>query len=107
SLLMSAGAFYSASVVLHHLFGGAGLYLFLRAQGLSRLACALGAGLWMASGPWLSVANMLNLFSGSAWMPWVLLAADRARRLGSSAAAVTWGASVALCMLPGAETVLL
>jgi len=107
ALLMPAGAFYSASVIGHHLFGGAGLYLFLRAQGLSRISSLLGAGLWMSSGPWLSVVNMLNLFSGSAWMPWVMLAADHARRHGSAAAAVTWGTTVAACMLPGAETVLL
>lgn len=107
ALIMPAGAFYSLSVVGHHLFGGAGLYLFLRAQGLSRVSSAFGASLWMSSGPLHSVVNMLNLFCGAAWMPWVLLAADRARRSGSSSAAVLWGASVAACMLPGAETVLM
>ena len=107
ALLMPAGAFYSASVIGHHVFGGAGLYLFLRAQGLSRISSLFGASLWMSSGPLLSVVNMLNLFCGAAWMPWVLLAADQARRNGSAAAAVAWGASVAACMLPGAETVLL
>ena len=107
ALLMPAGSFYSASVIGHHLFGGAGLYLFLRAQGLSRIPSVFGASLWMSSGPLLSVANMLNLFCGAAWIPWVLLAAGQARRSGSTGAAVTWGASVAACMLPGAETVLL
>jgi hypothetical protein len=94
-------------VLVHHLLGGAGLLLFLRSQGLSHTSACFGAALWMSSGPWLSVANMLNLFCGSAWMPWVLLAAERAVRSRSAGAAVGWGVAVACCMLPGSETVLL
>lgn len=107
ALILPAGAFYSLSVVVHHLFAGAGLYLLLRDEGLSRHCSTFGALLWMSSGPLLSVVNMLNLFCGSAWMPWILLAAGRARGSGRLSAAVLWGASVAACMLTGAETVLM
>src|SRR5262249_16872400 len=61
--------------------------------------------LWMASGPWLSVLNMLTLFTGSSWMPWIFLSAEVARRRATAAAAVLWGASVAACLLTGAESV--
>src|SRR4029077_13524156 len=107
ALLVPAGLFFACSVVAHHLFGGAGLYLFLRGQRLSRLASAFGATLWMSSGPWLSTVNMLNQFSGAAWMPWILLAADRARRDPRVSAAVAWGASVALALLAGSEPFLM
>src|SRR4029077_8894201 len=40
ALLVPAGLFFACSVVAHHLFGGAGLYLLLRGQRLSRLASA-------------------------------------------------------------------
>ncbi len=107
SVLLPAGVFYSLSVAAHHLFGGAGLYLFLRARSLSRVSCVCGAALWMSSGPWLSVVNMLTLFSGASWMPWALLAADATRRTQRAAAAVLWGASIAACLVAGSETVLM
>jgi hypothetical protein len=107
ALIMPAGAFYSLSVFAHHVFGGAGLYWFLRAQALTRAAALTGALLWMSSGALLSVANMLNLFAGSAWMPWVLLASERARRDLGLGASVVWGAAVAACFLTGSEAVLM
>lgn len=103
--LMSAPAYYSLAVVSHHAFGGAGMWLLLRTLDASPSARLVGAGLFLTSGAWLSVANMLNLFLGAAWLPWIVLGAERTARSLGARDAVLWGAAVAAGLLTCSEPV--
>lgn len=58
---------------LHLLIAATGLYALLRACGLRRGACVLGAAVWTLSAPvicWLSLPSFLSV---SCWAPWLLL----------------------------------
>lgn len=58
---------------LHLLIAASGLYVLLRACGLQRGACALGAASWSLSAPvicWLSLPSFLGV---ACWLPWLLL----------------------------------
>ncbi len=104
-MIMSAGKYYSLSILVHHVFGGLGMLLLLRALLASETASFLGTILWMSSGPWLATANMLNLFTGTSWMPWMMLAAERTAANPTVRNAVLWGGSVAACLLTCSEPV--
>lgn len=58
---------------LHLGIAACGQYLLLRANGLRRGACLLGASAWVLSAPvicWLSLPSFLEV---SCWLPWLLL----------------------------------
>lgn len=104
-LVLPRGAGYTAFVVLH---------LVLTAVGCSRLARALGAGpvgasvaalMWTLSGPMQSAANLRQHFAGAAWMPWVLLAADRAVRAPGRRSVIALAAVVTAQILAGSADV--
>jgi len=96
---------YTAFVVLH---------LVLTAVGCSRLARSLGAGsvgataaalLWTLSGPMQSAVNLRQHLAGAAWMPWVLLAADRTARAPGRRSALALTAVLAAQILAGSADV--
>lgn len=65
-------------VAVHLLLGGLGMFHYLKAQGSSRLACLLGAIVFMLNGKW--VAHLLvaqHPIQGWAWLPWVMASMDR------------------------------
>jgi hypothetical protein len=88
-------------VTSHLALSGIGLYALARRLGLSRGASLTAAGLWMASGPLLSLASLWQHFAGAAWIPWTLLAADRALAAPGPGRALAWGAVVAGQVLAG------
>src|SRR5262249_42539289 len=51
--------------------------------------------------PFLSLVNVWHHFASAAWIPWVLLAADRAISSGRRSHTVLWGAAVAAQILAG------
>ena len=98
---------YTILVVTHTFWAGAGAYWLARRRGSSRLASLVTAWTWCASGPFLSAANLYHHFCGAAWIPWVVLAADRllenpgARSvslLGLTAAAQALAGSADMCL---------
>lgn len=98
---------YTVMVVSHTFWAGTGAYFLARHRGLSRLASLVTAWAWCASGPFLSAANLYHHFCGAAWIPWVVLAADRLRedpraasasRLGLTAAAQALAGSADMCL---------
>jgi hypothetical protein len=99
--LMAPWTYYAAFVVLHSLFSAAGVYLLCRTLGLGVAAAFAGAGLWMSSGPWLSLASNWLHLAGAAWMPWVLLATERLLRSRSTRSALWLGAAGGLQLLAG------
>src|SRR5262249_14860745 len=76
-LLTSPPTYYTLFVVAHCLFSSLGAYALLRTLGLTRLAAVTGAAVWVLSGPWLSLVSNQSHLAGVAWMPWILLAAER------------------------------
>ena len=66
------------SVFLHALLGFAGAWWLARRLGCGRGGAAIAAVGYAAGGGVLSLLHALNLFTGMAWFPWILAAADAA-----------------------------
>jgi hypothetical protein len=101
NLILSPGTYYVIFVVSHLLFSALGVCALSRRLGLSAGAALTGASLWMLSGPLLSTVNVWHHFAGAAWIPWVLLAADRAMTTGRRADMAVWGGAAAAQVLAG------
>jgi hypothetical protein len=99
--LLAPWTYYTGFVVFHSLFSAVGLYLLCRTLGLGAAAAFAGAGVWVSSGPWLSLASNWLHLAGAAWMPWVLLATERLLRSRSTRSAMWLGAAAGLQLLAG------
>ena len=78
NLIVPLGPAYTLFVVGHILFAGVGIYFLARHFGASRPASLLASAVLVLSGPMLSMVSLWHHLAGACWMPWVLLAADRA-----------------------------
>jgi hypothetical protein len=101
NLLVQPTTFYTLYVVSHYLFAGLGTYLLGRRMGLGFPAALAAAAFWISSGPFLSFASLWQHYAGMAWMPWVLLAGERAWSEPSAGRALAWGAAAAGQALAG------
>jgi membrane protein YfhO len=101
NLVVRPPTYFTIYVVLHCLFSGLGLYAFCRRLGISGSGSWVAAAAWTASGPLLSLVNLWNHFAGAAWIPWVMLAADRALVRGRPVDALLWGGCLAAQILCG------
>ncbi len=101
NLLISPWRYFTVFTFLHFVFSGLGLYLLGRRLGATRGAAALGAGVWITSGPFVSLVNLWNHLAGAAWLPWSVLAADRAVASGRLPHALLWGATLAATVASG------
>jgi hypothetical protein len=101
NLLIRPARFYTLYVVGHFLFAGLGTYLLGRRIGLGFTAALATAAFWTSSGPFLSFASLWQHYAGLAWMPWVLLAGDRAWSDPSARRTLAWGAVAAGQALAG------
>ena len=71
---------YPLYYALHTALAGIGTYLLARRWGQSRPAAFFAGFAFAFSGPLLSLGNLYNHAACAAWMPWALLATDRAVR---------------------------
>jgi hypothetical protein len=101
NLVLPSWTVFTIFVAVHAALGAAGLYLWVRDLGSSPAGALVAATLWTASGPLLSTVTLWNHYGGAAWMPWALLAADRALATGRLAPALGWGAAMAAQILAG------
>lgn len=110
NLIMRPWTYYVVLVFSHTLFTMVGFYLLARRLGASILGALLGVAAWAASGPLVSSVIYYHHFCGAAWMPWVLLATDRALERGGaraiSACALAWAGQILagsadMCMMTG------
>ena len=69
---------YPFFYVVHVALAGIGTYLLARRWGQSRQASFFAGAAFAFSGPLLSLGNLYNHAACAAWMPWALLATDRA-----------------------------
>jgi hypothetical protein len=100
-LVLPQATWYLLSTIAHLVFSGLGARRLATALGLDRTSALCAAALWMLSGPLLSLMNVWHHFAGACWMPWVLLAGDRALRERSWRAALAWGAAAGIQLLAG------
>lgn len=101
NLILRPWTYYTVFVVAHLLFSAVGLRLLARRLGLSAPASLLAAVLWVGSGPFLSLADLWHHLASAAWMPWVLLAADRAAAAPRLGRTLAWGAAMGAQILAG------
>jgi hypothetical protein len=101
NLLLPPWTVYTLFVVAHSAFAGAGVYLLAQRLGLSRPSALVAAAFWMASGPFLSLANMWIQLGGASWIPWVFLATSHVLASGRAIHIVLWGGAVALQLFAG------
>ena len=101
NLLLPPWTVYTLFVVAHSAFAGVGLYFLARRLRLSRPAALLAAACWMASGPFVSLANMWIQLGGASWIPWVFLATSHALASRRAIHVVLWGGAVALQLFAG------
>jgi membrane protein YfhO len=101
NLLMSPATYYVVFVFSHLFFSAWGMRALVRSMGLSEGGGFAAATLWMLSGPFLSLVNVWHHFASAAWIPWVLLAAERAVSTGRRRDTVLWGAAMAAQILAG------
>jgi membrane protein YfhO len=101
NLLMSPATYYVLFVLAHLFFSAWGMRALARHLGLSESGSLVAAVLWMLCGPFLSLVNVWHHFASASWIPWVLLAADRAVATGRGRGAVLWGVAMAAQVLGG------
>jgi hypothetical protein len=101
NLVLRPWTYYTAFAAAHLLWAGLGALRLARHFGLSRPAALLAAALWTLSGPLLSLLDLWHHLAGAAWMPWVLLAADRAGAAPTPARTLCWGAALGAQILAG------
>jgi hypothetical protein len=101
NLILPPEVVYFVYAAAHVLLAGVGLYFLARRFELSRPAAFVGAAIFTCSGPIVSMVSLWHHLAGAAWMPWVLLAADRALRSPSLGRSLLWGAAYAGQILAG------
>ncbi len=69
---------YPLHYVLHFAVAGIGTYLLARRWNQTRVASFFSGFVFEFSGPLLSLGNLYNHAACAAWIPWALLATDRA-----------------------------
>jgi hypothetical protein len=101
NLLVRPWTYYTAFVTVHALGAAIGLFALARRVGVSTVGSAVAAGLWLLSGPYLSSIDLWHHYAGISWLPWVVLAADRAMETRSHGASLAWGAAQGVQALAG------
>jgi hypothetical protein len=101
NLLLAPWVYYTLFVCSHLVFSGLGTFLLGRSLGLSARGALSAGAVWMLSGPFFSLANVYHHFASAAWLPWVLLAAQRTAEAPSRRRAGLWGVVLAAQLLGG------
>ncbi|MGA2606285.1 MAG: YfhO family protein [Terriglobia bacterium] len=78
NILLPIDLAYPLFYVVHFALAGIGTFLLARRWGQSRQAAFFAGFVFAFSGPLLSLGNLYNHAACAAWMPWALLATDRA-----------------------------
>lgn len=101
NLLMRPWIYYTLFLVAHCLFSAWGAYRLSRHWQVSRTGAFVAASLWVTCGPFVSLFDLWHHFAGAAWIPWVLLEADKALHRRTVRSAVVCGLVIALQILAG------
>lgn len=107
NLALLPATYYKLFVLLHCFWAGAGVYVLARRQAVTPLGAFVAGALFCASGPFVSAASLYHHYASGAWIPWVLLALDRALELGSAGSALLLGATAAVQLVAGSGDVVM
>jgi len=80
NLVVRPWVYFTLYVAFHYLLSAIGVFALGRLLRLSAAASFVAAAIWIASGPFASTVAIWNHFAGAAWLPWSLVAAERAQR---------------------------
>jgi len=105
NLVLRPWTYYTLLVVSHLAASAAGMYLLGRRLGLGAWAGFMAGAMWVLTGPTLSLVNLWHHFTSATWMPWVLLAAERALVSRRPRDGLLWGAAMAAQILAGSSEV--
>ena len=101
-LLLATPYAYTASIVIHILLAGTGMYIFSRRTlGVSYLPALIGAIAFMFSGFLSGQVGHINQLNVSAWLPWLIAAFDEAVRRRSTTIGIMAGLIGSLQLLAG------
>ena len=101
NLVLRPWTYYTLFAASHLLFSGIGLYLLSRRWAMSRGAAFVASGLWILSGPLLSLLDLWHHLASAAWIPWVLLACVAALEAPGPRSVCLWGAAMGAQILAG------
>ena len=101
NMILPTWTYYKLFVFSHVLWAAGGAALLARRLGLGRAGATVAGGLWMTSGPLLSLGNVWAHLSGASWIPWVVLAVDRAVERRSPASIALGAATMVAPLLSG------
>jgi hypothetical protein len=90
---------FQVGALLHLWLAGAGLYLFSRVLGVSRLGSGVAGLAFMASAPLITALELPTVSYVYVWLPWIMAAAEQAWRRQS------WGWAVTATLLVGVQVV--
>lgn len=105
NLVLRPELYFTLFFVLHVWLAGLGAHVLARRCGASFPAALVGAALFSASGPLLSLGNLWNHLAAAAWLPWTLVAGARFARAPGRGTLVAWGVLLALSILAGSPDV--
>jgi hypothetical protein len=107
NLLVQPGTYYTLYLLGHLLLAALGAFLLSRRWGVSQAGSFVAAGLWVSSGPLLSLGNVWNHLAGAALLPFLLLAVEAVVHEGGRRTLVVLAAVIALAVLAGSPDFLL
>ena len=101
NLVMKPWWYYTVFVAAHLVLSAAGLYVAARRLECSRFAALVGAMLWTASGPFISLTILWHHFAGAAWLPWAIVTAHALAAARHARAALALAGVLAAQQLAG------
>jgi hypothetical protein len=107
NLVLRPGAFYTFYAVFHACLSGLGMLLLGRRLALGTAPALLAACVWISSGPFLGVTSQTHHFGSTAYVPWVLLALERAMATRGTRSAIALAAVATLQAFAGSADVCL
>jgi Bacterial membrane protein YfhO len=105
NLVLPPPTYYALFTIGHLLLAGGGQWRLARREGLHPTAAATAAGVWMASGPLLSLVSMWHHLAAAAWVPWIVSGFDEVRATASRRSVATAAALFAAQVLAGSPDV--
>jgi hypothetical protein len=105
NLVLRPERYFTLFFVAHVWLAGLGVFALARRYGVSTPAAFVGAAVFIAGGPLLSLGNLWNHLAAAAFMPWSLWAADRFARRPRGGPLLLWGALLAAPILAGSPDV--
>lgn len=101
TLALPLASRYAVLLAGHAMLTAAGMLLLARALGASAPAAFAAALVWTFGGPFVSLASVWHHLCGAAWLPWTLLAAERALAAPGPRRAALWGVVLGVQVLAG------